>query len=184
VAHVVRSAGYTPEVFDSLRRFLARRKSNHPACLVVDLHMPEGSALELQQALRRKGDPLPVIFLSGRGDVRATVTAMKAGAVDLLTKPLDARELLDAMSRALESDSRARAQAAEREALRARFAILTPREQQVCDLVAAGWLNKQIAAELGAGEKTIKVHRGRVMRKLGVDSVAALVRLVDRRCAA
>jgi FixJ family two-component response regulator len=147
---------------------------------VLDLRMPEMSGLELQDALERAGHAIPVIFISGHGDIPAGVKAMKAGAIDFLTKPVQDRDLLQAIEQALARDATARAARAERDAARARMARLTPRERQVCALVATGMLNKQIAAELGTGEKNIKWHRAHVMEKLGVSSVAELVRLVDR----
>ena len=142
--------------------------------------MPEMTGLELQEALERAGHTIPVVFISGHGDIPASVKAMKAGAIDFLTKPVQNRDLLRAIEQALTSAAAARAEQAERDVARARMARLTPRERQVCDLVAAGMLNKQIAAELGTGEKTTKWHRAHVMEKLGVGSVAELVRLVDR----
>jgi FixJ family two-component response regulator len=142
--------------------------------------MPEVGGLQLQETLERAGLTTPVIFLTGHGDVPSTVKAMKGGAVDYLLKPAEDEQLLDAIARALSRHSLARATAAEREALRARWNRLTPREREVCALVARGLINKQIAAQLGTVEKTIKVHRARVMEKLQVDSVAELVRLYDQ----
>ena len=138
------------------------------------------TGLELQEALERAGHSPPVVFISGHGDIPASVKAMKAGAIDFLTKPVQNRVLLQAIEQALARDAAARADRAERDSARSRLARLTSRERQVCDLVATGMLNKQIAAELGTGEKTIKWHRAHVMEKLGVSSVAELVRLVDR----
>jgi FixJ family two-component response regulator len=168
------------EAFASAPEFLARGPHDGPGCLVVDLRMPAMTGLELQEALERAGHAIPIVFISGHANVPASVTAMKAGAIDFLTKPVDDRRLLEAVEQALVRDAAARADRAAVDAARARMARLTPRERQVCALVATGLLNKQIAAELGASEKTIKVHRGRVMEKLGVGSVAELVRLVDR----
>lgn len=138
------------------------------------------TGLELQDALEHAGHTIPVVFISGQGDIPTSVRAMKAGASDFLTKPVQNRELLQAIERALARDAAARAERAERAAAGARLTRLTPRERQVCALVATGMLNKQIAAELGTGEKTIKWHRAHIMEKLGVGSVAELVRLVDR----
>ena len=177
---LLRAAEYGVETFASARAFLESGPVDRPGCVVVDLRMPELGGLDLQEELSRRGFPLPLIFLTGHGDVPSSVRAMKAGAIDFLSKPCDETDLLAAVERALARDAEARAERAEREAVRARFAELTPREHEVCLLVAKGLLNKQIAAELGTAEKTVKIHRGRVMEKLGADSVAALVRLVDR----
>jgi FixJ family two-component response regulator len=177
---LLKAAGHVVEAFASPREFLARERYEGPGCLVLDLRMPEMTGLELQDVLERAGHTLPVVFVSGHGDIPASVRAMKAGAIDFLTKPVQNRALLEAIERALARDAAARAVRAERDAARTRLARLTPRERQVCDLVATGLLNKQIAAELGTGEKTIKWHRAHVMGKLGVGSVAELVRLIDR----
>ncbi|KYF69616.1 response regulator transcription factor [Sorangium cellulosum] len=177
---LLRSAGYAVEAYASPGEFRDRAPSERPGCAVVDLRMPGLGGLELQEELERRGCPLPVVFLTGHGDVPSSVRAMKAGAVDFLTKPCDDTDLLAAVARAIARDAAARAARSEQQALRTRFDALTPREREVCLRVARGLLNKQIADELGAAEKTIKVHRGRVMEKLGVESVAELVRLVDR----
>jgi FixJ family two-component response regulator len=138
--------------------------------------MPGVSGLELQRALAQADDPRPVVFLSGRGDIASSVEAMKAGAVDFLTKPCDEEKLLGAVRAALEKDRASREAQAERESIEARAATLTPREREVLSRVVAGRLNKQIAAELGTAEKTVKVHRARMMRKMQFDSLAELVR--------
>ena len=184
---MLRAAGHAVEAFASAREFLARERDEGPGCLVLDLRMPDMTGLELQDALERAGYAIPIVFVSGHGDIPASVKAMKAGAIDFLTKPVQNRDLLQAVERALARARAARAVRAERDAARAeqhaagaRMARLTPRERQVCALVATGMLNKQIAAELGTGEKNIKLHRAHVMEKLGVGSVAELVRLVDR----
>jgi FixJ family two-component response regulator len=177
---LLRAAGHGVEAFASAREFLARPPHDGPSCLVVDLRMPEMSGLELQEELKRAGHQFPLVFISGHANVPASVTAMRAGAVDFLTKPVEDSRLLEAVGQALARDAAARVHRAEWDAARARLALLTPRERQVCALVATGRLNKQIAAELGASEKTIKAHRARVMQKLAVGSVAELVRLVDR----
>jgi FixJ family two-component response regulator len=155
-----------------------------PACLVLDLRMPELNGLDVQEWLLFKGITLPTVFLSGASDVPSTATAMRKGAVDFLVKPVDEGELLAAVSRALAAAVEGRRRLREAEQSSARLARLTRREREVCELVARGLLNKQIAYELGASEKTIKVHRGRVMRKLEVDSVAELVWLLSRLPAA
>ena len=177
---LLRAAEYAVETYASPRAFLESAPVDRPGCVVVDLRMPELGGLDLQEELSRRGFPLPLIFLTGHGDVPSSVRAMKGGAIDFLSKPCDETDLLAAVERALARDAEAREARAEREAVGARFAALTPREREVCLLVARGLLNKQIAAELGTAEKTVKIHRGRVMEKLGADSVAALVRLVDR----
>lgn len=180
LARLIRAAGRNVETFSSPREFLEAVHEDRPGCVVLDLRMPEVSGLDLQALLERAGSVLPVIFLSGHADVPTSVAAMKAGAVDFLTKPCDDAQLLAAIEGALERDARARAARDERDELAERFAGLTPREQEVCRLVAQGLLNKQAAYELGITERTIKVHRARVMQKLGVGSFADLVRLVER----
>jgi FixJ family two-component response regulator len=177
---LLRAAGYAVEAHASPRVFLDGAPSDRPGCVVVDLRMPEISGLELQEELDRRGCRLPLVFLTGHGDISSSVRAMKGGAIDFLTKPCEDTDLLAAVDRALARDVEARAAREEQRAVQARFEVLTPREREVCLLVARGLLNKQIAVDLGTSEKTIKVHRGRVMEKLGVDSVAELVRLVDR----
>ncbi len=174
------SAGMTVTAFQSPLAFLESYDDGTPGCLVLDLAMPELTGVELQRALAERGELLPIVFLSGRGDIRTCAEAMKGGAVDFLTKPVDEADLLAAVARA-----QARAVALRQErAVRARtesvLAVLTARERQVLAQVVAGRLNKQIAADLGTGEKTIKFHRGNLMRKLGVRSVADLVRLAER----
>jgi FixJ family two-component response regulator len=180
VARLIRSVGHTVETFASPKAFFARVHSDQPGCLVVDLRMPELNGLELQAEMIQAGDRLPVIFMSGQADIQSTVKAMQGGAVDFLTKPFDEHQLLEAVDRAIAYDLKARAVRAEQETFRAKLNLLTPREREVCALVATGRLNKQIAAELGISEKTIKAHRARVMQKIGAGSVAELVRIVDR----
>jgi FixJ family two-component response regulator len=172
--------GYAVEAFAHPRQMLERQPGARPGCVVMDLRMPELNGLELQEALRRVGWKQPIIFISGHGDVPEAVQAMKAGAVDFLPKPFGTAELLAAVERALAQDRAASSAEQELQALRDRFATLSPREQQVCQRVARGLLNKQIAAELGTAEQTVRVQRGRVMEKLAVDSVAELVRLMER----
>jgi len=173
---LLRSAGFAVCTFLSPREFLEQRSACSPGCILVDLSMPGLSGLELQRALVEADDPRPIIFLSGRGDIPSTVEAMKAGAVDFLTKPCDEAKLLAAVQAAVEKDRAAREAHAERESIDARVATLTPREREVLSRVVAGKLNKQIAAELGTAEKTVKVHRARMMRKMQFDSLAELVR--------
>jgi FixJ family two-component response regulator len=175
----LRSAGISAEAFVSAEDFLARAAAEGPACALVDLKMPGVDGLELQDALGRLARKLPVVFVSGAGEVADSVKAMRGGAIDFLTKPLDETHLLDALERAFAEDVRQQEEGRRRTDARARLARLTPRETQVCHLVAKGLLNKQVAAELGLSEPTVKAHRQQVMSKLKVDSVAALVRLVD-----
>jgi FixJ family two-component response regulator len=176
---LLRAAGYAVRTFPSARDFLVAERGRPPGCLLLDLRMPGVSGLELQEQLAAEGSELPIVFLSGHAEFHAGVRAMKRGAVDFLAKPFTEQDLLAAVATALERDRRAETTRAAREDALVRLARLTPRERQVCELVATGLLNKQIAAELGAAEKTIKCHRGRVMEKLAVGSVAELVRLVD-----
>jgi FixJ family two-component response regulator len=181
VARLLRSARYHVETFGSAAEFLgADRRPAAPACVVIDLRMPAMDGLDLQTELRVRGLPLPVVFLTGHGDVPSSVSAMKAGAVDFLAKPVLDEDLLRAVETALAQDARERKRREELRALRARAETLTPRERQVMELVAEGLLNKQIASRLGTAEKTVKVHRGRVMEKMQFVSVADLVRAVER----
>jgi len=176
---LLRTAGYEVRTFISAREFLAADRGDGQSCLLLDLRMPGVSGIDLQEQLVASGYDIPIVFLSGHAEFRSGVRAMKAGAIDFLAKPFTETELLAAIGKALERDLRSRAGRAAKQEVLAKLARLTPREREVCDLVATGLLNKQIAAELGAAEKTIKCHRGRVMEKLEVGSVAELVRLVD-----
>jgi FixJ family two-component response regulator len=180
VARLLRSVGHHPRVFGSAQDFLASPKSAGPACLVLDVRMPGLGGLDCQRRLREAGWPIPVIFMSGHGDIPMTVRVMKAGAVDFLTKPFRDEDLLDAVDQALERDRARNAEALDTAALRERYALLTAREREVMAWVVAGRLNKQIAGELGTSEITVKVHRGNVMRKMKADSVADLVRMSGR----
>jgi len=180
LARLVTTAGYRVEVFASAREFLERPRPEDLCCLVLDVRMPGLTGLELQEALAVAGDRMSIVFVSGHGDVVGSVKAMKGGAVDFLTKPVDARELLGAIERGV-----ARALTVQREQagatdIQGRLKTLTAREVQVFALVVTGMLNKQIAAELGIVEKTVKVHRARVMEKMRAGSLAELVRLADR----
>lgn len=176
---LLRSVGYDTRAFASPRNFLASSRSEGPACIVLDVRMPDASGLDFQDELARMGYAIPIIFLTGHGDVPMSVRAMKAGAVEFLLKPFREQDLLDAIRQALEIDRiRLRKQAAEID-LHERFSTLTPREREVMALVARGLLNKQIAAEIGLSEITVKVHRGQAMRKMRADSVADLIRMAD-----
>lgn len=176
---LLRSAGFAVRTFPSPQAFLEQHDGEAPGCLVLDLSMPGFDGLQLQSALAQAGDACPVIFISGFGDVPSSVRAMKAGAVDFLTKPFDQAQLLAAVRAAIEMDRMARAERAARSSVGARMAALTPREHEVMAQVVAGHLNKQIAADLGISEKTVKVHRARVMAKMGAGSVAELVTMVS-----
>ena len=181
IERMLRSHSVAVEGFTSPEAFLARPSHDGVACLLLDLKMPRMSGLDVQAAMIAKGISMPIIFLSAQSDVPSTVRAMRGGAIDFLEKPVDEDQLLAALERArLQSIAMRRQQQLQRDTEQ-RLARLTKREREVCDLVAAGLLNKQIAVELGMSEKTVKVHRGRVTRKLDVDSVAALVRLLSTR---
>jgi FixJ family two-component response regulator len=173
-------SGYTVETFASANEFLAREPLTGPGCLILDVLLPGLDGLDLHALLRSAGTEKATVFLSGHGDVPTSVRAMKGGAVDFLTKPVDDAQLLDAIERALARDRRARQDREELQDLRRRADTLTPREREVCALVATGRLNKQIGALLGTSEKTVKAHRARVMAKMRVTSLAELVRVVDR----
>ena len=177
---LLRSAGFAVETFASAQEFLARRPSDLPGCLVLDVRLPGLSGLDLQQRMAELNIEMPIVFITGHGDVPTSVRAMKAGAVEFLTKPFGERDLLDAIRQAIDRDQAARRQHAELSDLRRRHGSLTPREREVLERVVAGLLNKQIAAELGTREITIKVHRGQVMRKMRAASFADLVRMAER----
>lgn len=179
LTRVLASAGYTVEAFASAEVFLARQPYPGPCCLVLDVRMPGLTGIQLQEILAARGRRTPIVFVTGYADVRMGVEAMKAGAVDLLTKPVDDRALIAAIQRAVTRDKHDRATKAHRAAIQQRVSVLTPRELEVFALVVTGMLNRQIAAALGIGEKTVKHHRGRVMKKLRAGSVAELVRLAD-----
>jgi RNA polymerase sigma factor (sigma-70 family) len=180
LARLIASAGLEVETFPSAKAFLDHTPHDRPGCLVLDMRLPGESGLDLQAALGDTRHRLPIIFVTGHGTVPASVRAMKEGALDFLQKPVDERELLDGIHRALHRSREARIEQAEQAAIRRRLATLTPREREVLDLVATGLLNKQIGDRLGVAEKTIKVHRGRAMQKMAADSVADLVRLLNR----
>ena len=180
LARLARSAGYDVEAFASAQELLARPQPDGPCCLVLDLRMPGLGGLELQDLLAAMGTRIGIVFLTGHGDIRASVKAMRGGAIDFLTKPPDDLELLGAIERALAWARQARLEHVRTAEVQDVLRTLTPREVEVFALVVTGMLNKQIASELGISEKTVKVHRGRVMEKTRARSVAELVRLADR----
>jgi FixJ family two-component response regulator len=177
---LIRSVGLSVKTFASAREFLTSQRRDAPACLVLDVRLPGLSGLDLQRELVEAEIHLPIIFITGHGDIPMTVQAMKAGAVEFLTKPFRDQDLLDAIQQAIDRDRVARQQRLELTELRQRYDALTPRERDVMRLVVAGMLNKQITVELGTREITIKTHRGQVMRKMRPVSVAALVRMAEK----
>jgi len=174
---LIRSAGWRVETFVSAQEFLGRLGAQAPSCLILDLQLPGLGGLDLQKRMAEVGLEIPIVFLTGHGNIPASVQAMKAGAVEFLTKPLDEQELVDAIHEAIERDRRTRQQHAAIRELRERYESLTAREQQVMREVVSGLLNKQIAAALGITEFTVKIHRGQVMRKMRAHSLPDLVRM-------
>jgi FixJ family two-component response regulator len=180
IARLLDSAGFAVLAFPSPKSFLERLDRTAPGCIVLDLAMPDLSGLDLQRVLESQGSPLPIVFLTGRGDIATSVHAMKRGAADFLTKPVDDVRLIAAVRDALARNREQRAIRAEHDRVAECLAALTAREREVLERIVAGRLNKQIAAELGTAEKTIKFHRANLMRKLGVRTLADLVKLAER----
>ena len=179
LARLFRSVDLKVEVFGSTRELLAQQLPESAACLVLDVRLPGLSGLDFQTELAKSGIQIPIIFMTGHGDVPMSVKAMKAGATDFLTKPFRDQDMLDAVSHAIEHDRKRRAAAAEIVGLQAQFEALTPREREIMGFVTIGLLNKQIAAELGLSLVTVKIHRGHLMRKMHARSLAELVRMAD-----
>jgi Response regulator len=184
LARLLRSAGYKHEIFESACDFLARPPHSGPSCVIVDVQMPVLNGMDFQETLIQQHREEQLVFVTGHGDIPMCAQAMKAGAVDFLRKPFHDDELLQCVENALIQSAEQRRRSAEKNEARLLLNSLTPREFQVMELVITGMLNKQIAGELGTAEKTVKVHRGRMMQKLGVTSVAELVRLVQKACLA
>ena len=180
VKRLIRPLGMEVQTFTSAREFLGAERPDGPICLVLDVRLPDLSGLEVQEKLAKANVDIPIIFITGHGDVPMTVRAMKAGAVEFLTKPFREQDLLEAIQHGIEKHRAARQQNSELAQLQQRYTSLTAREREVFPLVTGGFLNKQIAAELGAAEKTIKVHRAQAMQKMQAESLADLVRMAEK----
>jgi FixJ family two-component response regulator len=180
IKSLIGSVGLRVETFETAQEFLSSKRPDLPGCVVLDVRLPGLSGLDLQRELATHGIKLPIIFITGHGDIPMSVRAMKEGALEFLTKPFRDQDLLDAIQKALERDRAARQQRTEMAELRECFDTLTSREKEVMNLVVAGLLNKQIATELGTSEITVKIHRGQVMKKMGPQSLAELVRMSER----
>ncbi|QPF87945.1 response regulator transcription factor [Bradyrhizobium genosp. L] len=179
LSNLFRSVGWRTEVFGSGHEFLQSKLPNVPSCLILDIRLPRLSGLDFQAELAKAGIHIPIIFMTGHGDIPMTVRAMKAGAVDFLTKPFRDQDMLDAVTTAIERDRNRRDEAKVLANLRAVFVTLTSRERQVMTLVTAGLMNKQVAAEIGVAEITVKIHRGHIMRKMAAKSLPDLVRMAQ-----
>lgn len=177
--NLLRSVGLRVEVFSSAPEFLQSKLADVPSCLILDIRLPRLSGLDFQVELVEAGIHIPIIFMTGHGDIPMTVRAMKAGAVDFLTKPFRDQDMLDAVTAAIERDRNSRNEARILSDLKARFVTLTAREQEVMTLVTTGLMNKQIAAKIGIAEITVKIHRGHIMRKMGAKSLADLVKMAQ-----
>jgi len=180
VGSLLRSAGWKVETFASAEEFLARRSVVEPSCVVLDLQLPELSGLDLQTRMAQINVEIPIVFITGHGSIPASVQAIKAGAIEFLTKPFDEQQLFRAIREAMDRDEEARKRHTDLRQLRERYAALTPREREIMQQVVSGLLNKQIAVELEIAEITVKVHRGRVMQKMHAASVADLVRMAEK----
>jgi RNA polymerase sigma factor (sigma-70 family) len=180
IQRLVESVGLRVELFGSADEFLQAKRQDVPSCLILDIRLPGMSGLDFQQELAKAGIPIPVIFITAHGDIPMTVRAMKAGAVEFLTKPFRDQDLLDSIQVALVRDRARREREREISSLRERFELLTPREREVVLMVVSGMLNKQIAVELGTAENTVKVHRSRAMEKMQAQSLAELVKMVEK----
>jgi FixJ family two-component response regulator len=180
IKRLLHSVGIEARHFTSAGEFLRAKRPDAPGCIVLDVRLPDLSGLDLQQELAKANVDLPVIFVTGHADIPMTVRAMKAGAVEFLTKPFREQELLEAVQRAISRHRQTRDQRASMRVLQSRYELLTPREREVFPLVASGLLNKQVAAELNASEKTIKVHRGQLMQKMEAHSLSDLIRMAEQ----
>jgi len=180
IRNLLESIPLSVETYASPQEFLSNARLDTPSCLVLDIRLPDSSGLDFQSVLMNRGIHIPIIFITGHGDVAMSVRAMKAGAFEFLTKPFRHQELLDAIYHAIDQDQAYRQEQAEQESIRARYASLTPREKEVMALVVAGMSNKQIGSQIGIRQATVKFHRGRVVVKMGAGSVADLVRMSER----